>query len=132
MQGKSGITYMVAPLYRGFSTVDINNLDTRLFDANLVKQDILNHFLTRLGDRVARPNFGSIIHDLLFDLSDSRTEGLVYADAERILSQDPRIEPLEIEVTVDHDRYRILVDITMRIVEFDMIDNLRVIFEERS
>lgn len=122
---------MVAPLYRGFSTVANQGLDTRLFEENLVRQDLINHFQTRLGERVGRPGFGSIIHDLLFDLIDDRTEGLVIADAERILSEDPRVEPLDVSVSIEPDQQRIELDITVRLVEFNMSDQFTVVFEER-
>lgn len=123
---------MVASLYRGFSSAGVTDIDTRIYDIELVKRDLLNHFETKLGDRRGRPDFGSIIHDLLFDLSDSRTEALVIADAQRILSEDPRVEPLEVNVDVDLDGGRITLNISLLLIEFDMIDNFRVMFEERG
>lgn len=122
---------MVQPLYRGFSTVANTGIDTRLFDIELVKQDLLNHFNTRLGERVARPNFGSIIHDLLFDLMDERTESLVVADAQRIFSEDPRVVPLDVSVDINPDRHQITLDAVLRIVEFDMNANFEAVFEAR-
>lgn len=138
---------MAAPLYRGFSSVandgsvqlvdgsftsEGNSIDTRLYDVDLVKQDLLNHFGTRIGERVARPSFGSIIHDLLFDLFDSRTEGLVIADAQRIFSDDPRVVPLKVGVEVDIDRHQIRLEATLQMVEFDMQTNFSAVFEARS
>ena len=87
---------MATPLYRGFSTVANRGIDTRLYNVDLVTQDLLNHFNTRIGERVARPGFGSIIHDLLYDLMDPRTEALVVADASRIFSEDPSVIPLRL------------------------------------
>lgn len=123
---------MVASLYRGFSSVGVKSVDTRAFNANLVKRDLLNHFETKLGDRRGRPDFGSIIHDLLFDIMDPRTENLVIADAQRILSEDPRVEPLEVGVSLDIDRNSITLNISLLLVEFNMVENFRVIFEERG
>lgn len=123
---------MAAPLYRGFSTVANDGTDTRLFDANLVTQDLLNHFDTRVGARVGRPAFGSIIHDLLFDLFDSRTEGLVIADAQRIFSEDPRVVPLEVHVEIDPEEHQIRLVATLQMVEIDMNINFHAIFEARG
>jgi phage baseplate assembly protein W len=123
---------MAAPLYRGFSTVANNGIDTRLFDVNLVTQDLLNHFSTRVGERVGRPSFGSIIHDLLFDLFDTRTEGLVIADAQRIFSEDPRVVPLEVNVEVDPEKHQIRLVATLQMVEFDTNINFHAIFEARG
>lgn len=119
---------MVQPLYRGFSTISNDGIDTRLYDIELVKQDLLNHFNTRIGERVARPMFGSIIHDLLFDLVDERTEGLVIADAQRIFSEDPRVVPLDVQVDIQPDEHEIKLTATLRMVEFDMTTNLEAVF----
>jgi phage baseplate assembly protein W len=123
---------MAAPLYRGFSSVANTGIDTRLFDVELVKQDLLNHFNTRVDDRVGRPSFGSIIHDLLFDLFDSRTEGLVIADAQRIFSEDPRVVPLEVNVEIDPEQNQIILTATLQMVEFDMNTNFHAVFEARG
>jgi phage baseplate assembly protein W len=123
---------MAAPLYRGFSSVANTGIDTRLYDVNLVTQDLLNHFSTRIGERVARPSFGSIIHDLLFNLFDSRTEGLVIADAQRIFSEDPRVVPLEVNVEVDPEQHQIRLVATLQMVEFDMNINFQAKFEARG
>ena len=138
---------MAAPLYRGFSTVandgaaqlvdgsftvQGNSIDTRIFDVDLVKQDLLNHFGTRLGERVGRPGFGSIIHDLMFDLIDERTEGLVYADAQRIFAEDPRVIPLDVRVDLAPDRHKIVVTARLQLVEFDMEVNFQTVFEARG
>jgi phage baseplate assembly protein W len=123
---------MTAPLYRGFSSVANDGIDTRLFDVELVKQDLLNHFNTRVDDRVGRPSFGSIIHDLLFDLFDSRTEGLVIADAQRIFSEDPRVVPLEVNVEIDPEQNQIRLTATLQMVEFDMNTNFHAVFEARG
>lgn len=122
---------MAAPLYRGFSTVGVKGLDTRLYNVDLVKVDLLNKFNTRLGERVGRPLFGSIIHDLLFNLGDPRTEGLVVADGQRIVSEDPRLELLEIRPTLNPDAGSIILEIDALLVEFDMNVQFTVTFEER-
>lgn len=123
---------MAAPLYRGFSSVANQGIDTRLYDVDLVKQDLLNHFNTRIGDRVARPSFGSIIHDLLFDLMDPRTESLVVADANRIFSEDPRVIALDVNVEVSPDQGEITLEATLQMVEFDMNTNFTAVFEARG
>ena len=123
---------MAAPLYRGFSSVANDGIDTRLFGVDLVKQDLLNHFGTIIGERVARPSFGSIIHDLLFDLMDPRTEGLVIADAHRIFSEDPRVVPLDVNVDVDPEQHQIRLKATLQMVEIDMNINFQAVFEARG
>lgn len=130
MVGFSGFFNMVAPLYRGFSTVANQGVQTKLENVALVKQDLLNQFNTRLDERVGRPRYGRVIWDLLFDLSDPRTEALIVADAERIVASDPRVELLQLIPSIDIDAHRISLDIKLRFVEFNMDDNFSVVFRE--
>ena len=120
---------MTAALYRGFSSVANTGINTGLFDIDLVQQDLLNQFNTRLGERRMRPNYGSVIHDLLFDLSDSRTEALIVQDAERIILGDPRVRLLTIESTADLENHNIRLDIQLKVLEFNMLLNFAAIFE---
>lgn len=122
---------MVRSLYRGFSTTATDGLNTKVFDAELVRQDLLNEFNTRLGERVGRPQYGSIIHDLLFDLGDPRIESMVQADISRIINADPRVVPLEITVTADLDKHELRAVVTLRLVETDMNDSFTVTFGEQ-
>jgi len=52
--------------YRGFSTVNQNTEGFALYDFELIKQDIINHFHIRQGEKLSDPTFGTIIWDLLF------------------------------------------------------------------
>ena len=124
---------MAAPLYRGYSSVDLKSgVNTSVYDVDCVKQDLRNEFNTRLGERRMRPGVGSIVHDLLFDVADPRTETLVYADAERIFRNDPRVEPVDISISVDIDRHEVTLTATLRYVEFDMNDIFSFTFGETT
>ena len=43
---------MATILFKGYSSVDKKIGSTQLFDLNLAKQDLKNHFYTRQGERV--------------------------------------------------------------------------------
>lgn len=76
--------------FRGYSSIDTTFLSPVKYDLDLARQDLLNQFNTRLGERVMLPKFGTIIWDLLFDPLDERTETLIRDDVERIITEDPR------------------------------------------
>jgi phage baseplate assembly protein W len=119
---------MAEPLYRGFSSVANRGIETGLFDLDLIKQDLLNHFNTRIGERVARPTFGSIIWDLLFDPGDPRTESLVIQDAQRIIGMEPRVRLLELVPFISLDSHEISLNIRIQSVQYDMDDWFNVTF----
>lgn len=102
--------------YVGYSTINRNTINAVLTDKDLALRDLLNHFYTRQGERVMNPTFGSILHDLVFDPLDVRTETLAQEDVERIINSDPRwnFVSLQLSKPVDHQ-----LDIRVRVVYND-------------
>ena len=88
-QGKQDL---IAPkMYKGFSTINTTTENFSLFDIELVKQDLLNHFHVRQGERLMNPEFGTIIWDLLKDL--------ITTNVNQIVNYDPRIRAENVVVT---------------------------------
>ena len=55
-------------LFKGYSTVGkVNVTSTVLFDIELIKRDLLNHFSIKRGEKLENPNFGTTIPWLLFE-----------------------------------------------------------------
>ena len=97
------INTCMATLFKGFSTVDKVRAPYTLTDAELVKRDLLNHFYTRVGERVMRPTFGSVIWDYLMEPEHPDTQEIIKEDIERIVGSDPRAELVDINLTIlDH------------------------------
>jgi phage baseplate assembly protein W len=76
--------------FRGYSSIETSFLNPVLYDLALAKQDLLNHFNTRKGERIMMPEFGSIVWDMLFEPLDDYTIGLIEADVRLIIKGDPR------------------------------------------
>jgi len=85
-------------LFRGHSSVGRDFADSKLYDIELVKQDILNHFNILKGEKLENPNFGTNIWLYLMDPLDDETRNAVIEDVEEIVNYDPRIEMDSIEV----------------------------------
>ena len=85
-------------LFRGHSSVGRDFADSKLYDIQLVKQDILNHFNILKGEKLENPNFGTNIWLYLMDPLDDETRNAVIEDVEEIINYDPRIEMDSIEV----------------------------------
>jgi len=77
--------------YRGFSTVSPDSENFTLYDFSLIKQDLLNHFHIRQGEKLNDPTFGTIIWDIIFEPMTDDIRRLVLADVEKIINYDPRI-----------------------------------------
>ena len=77
--------------YKGLSTVNSDNTSYALYDIGLIKQDLLNHFHIRQGEKLENPEFGTIIWDVLFEpMTDSLKEAIINNVTE-IVNGDPRV-----------------------------------------
>jgi len=85
--------------YRGISTVEGEFGNRILYDINLAKRDLLNHFYTKQGERVMAPLFGSKIWEYLFEPMTSDLVKKVQDDVIRVISQDPRWKLLSVDVS---------------------------------
>lgn len=72
------------------------------------------------------PEFGTIIWDLLFEPFDNFTKNKVYAEIQRIINSDPRVEIKE--VIIDEDEKGIFVEISLQFKPYDIVDSLYVRF----
>ena len=85
--------------YKGFSTVSTLADSFALYDLQLIKQDILNHFHIRLGERLEQPTFGTIIWDILFEPLTEEVKNMITMDVETIINYDSRVRAEQILVT---------------------------------
>jgi len=85
--------------YKGFSTVNHKTKNFALYDFELIKQDLLNHFYIRQGERLMQPAFGTIIWDLLFEPLTPEIQNLILQNVNQIFNSDPRIQAGNIVIT---------------------------------
>lgn len=114
----------------GFSTASVNQNGWTLYDVELIKQDIMNEFMTRQGERPMLPTYGSIIWNLLFEPLTESLKDEVLSDAKRIIRKDPRVSWQSAIVTESQNGLRI--DIDLHFVPFDTVSALSVIFDRRA
>lgn len=114
--------------YRGISTTNPENTSFNLYDIALIKQDIINHFHIRVGERLENPEFGTIIWDVIFE---PMTDGLRDAIANNvtdIINFDPRVSVEQ--VTVDTYESGIMVECTLTYLPYNISESMRMKFDE--
>jgi phage baseplate assembly protein W len=84
--------------YRGFSTVNENTENFALYDFELIKQDIINHFHIRKGEKLSDPGFGTIIWDMLFEPMTDENKQMIIQDVSAVCNYDKRVQVEEILV----------------------------------
>jgi phage baseplate assembly protein W len=85
--------------YKGFSTVSGDTKSFALYDLALIKQDIINHFHIRQGERLENPTFGTIIWDILFEPLTEEIKQVIIKNVEDIINYDPRVSAQNVTVT---------------------------------
>lgn len=114
-------------IYRGTSTVNQSTKGFSLYDTELVKQDILNHFNIRKGEKIYNPNFGSIIWDLIHEPLTSNTKDLIFADIDAVLGSDPRIRVLTIDL-IERD-YGMQVVLEIEFKDYEQVEKMIYTFD---
>ena len=97
--------------YRGFSTINVAKR-FKITDADLIKQDLINNFNIRKGEKLMQPNFGTIIWGLLFEPLTNDLKNAVVADITQIINYDPRVNVNNVEVIQQEHGLQILVSLT--------------------
>lgn len=96
--------------YKGFSSNQIKN-NFKLYDIELVKRDLMNHFYIRKGEKLENPNFGTIIWDMLFENFTSEVRRLITEDVEQIINYDPRVKVNALTIDSTDQGIRIQADV---------------------
>jgi phage baseplate assembly protein W len=97
-------------LYNGFSTYN-RSKHFRITDFELVKQDLINHFNIRKGEKLMNPDYGTVIWDTLFDPLDDDTKNIIVQDVKRIIGSDPRVGAQNVIVTQFEHGIQIEIDL---------------------
>jgi len=80
--------------FYGFSTSgkDARRHKWKLYDNDLIAQDLLNHFNTRMGGRLGRPTFGCLLWSYFMQQKTADVVASIRDEVERVCNSDPRIE----------------------------------------
>jgi phage baseplate assembly protein W len=110
--------------YKGFSSKETKN-NFKLHDIDIVKQDIVNHFYIRKGEKLMNPDFGTVIWDMLFEPFTEDVKEIITKDVETIINHDPRISINSVLIDTTDMGIRIEADITY--IPFNI--NERMVFD---
>ena len=119
---------MAVATYRGISTVNNNFGRIKLTDTELIKRDLLNHFALRKGEKLMNANFGTSIRDLIMDPLTEETKAAVVSEVNDVINADPRVRAES--VTIDEYESGIRIEMQLRYVVSNQVDNLAVRFDK--
>jgi len=115
-------------VFVGFSTVNVtNNLNTSLYDIDLINQDLYFAFNTRIGERVMRPDFGCRIWDYFMEQLTPALRDAIVTEAVRICNLDSRLVVQNVQVYQLANGVR--VEISLLYQPFNVVNSFYVNFE---
>jgi phage baseplate assembly protein W len=115
--------------YKGFDSKNFRK-NFKLYDIDLVKQDILNHFYIRRGEKLENPQFGTIIWDILFEPFTQEVRELVAKNVEEIVNYDPRVAVNSVIVDSTDMGIRIEADLTY--LPFNISERMTLNFDREN
>ena len=115
--------------YKGFSSSE-SNKNFKLYDINLVKQDLINHFYIRKGEKLENPDFGTVIWDMLFEPFTPDVKEIIAKDVEAIVNYDPRIAVQEVQIDSTDQGMRIQVELIYR--PFNITEKMALNFDKTN
>jgi len=111
-KNNSGNRSRQTQIYRGISTVDPNKTTFNKYDTELIKQDLINHFNIRKGEKIYNADFGTLIWDVLYDPLTDDSKDAVLKDIQAIMDNDPRINVDRIQLIQKDYGIQIYCEIT--------------------
>ena len=117
-------------MYRGFSTVNPNTENFALYDLELIKQDLMNHFHIRQGEMLMNPTFGTVIWDLIFEQLTDDVKHLIVQNVTEIINYDPRTRADQ--VIVSSYEHGIQIDCQLTYLQYNMSESLQLRFNREN
>lgn len=117
-------------IYRGLSTVNPENDSFRLYDVAIIKQDLINHFNIRQGEKLENPEFGTIIWEILYEPLTESLKQVIIEDVEIIINSDPRVAVDR--VIVDQYFNGIQIECVLTFLDYNISEQLRLQFDEAN
>jgi phage baseplate assembly protein W len=119
----------MAIMYRGFSTVG-RNRKFRLTDFELIKQDLINNFYIRKGEKLMKPDFGTIIWNVIHEPLTEDLKSVIVSDIKAIASYDPRLSIDNVVIT-EYEQ-GIQVELELRYVLTDQTNVMNLKFDNQA
>jgi phage baseplate assembly protein W len=127
---KQEVVPIVAGTYRGISTVNPNSKEFKIYDLGLIKQDIINHFHIRKGEKLENPNFGTIIWDVLYEPLTEILKNEIVRDVTTIINYDPRVRAEK--VLVESFEYGIQISCELTYLNYSISEQLKFQFDREN
>jgi|TARA_B110000305_G_C19174816_1_gene509108 phage baseplate assembly protein W len=116
--------------YYGYTSIGRDFVDTAATDQVLIRADLINHFNTRLGERLMNPGFGCVVWDYIFDPFTDEVRYAVIENLQSIVESDPRVVLRSLDVA--EWEHGLQVELSIAYVEGNQAEDMIVSFDGQS
>ena len=120
----------------GFRRSELVNLDFQDIEfvnegiKIIIKQDLINHFNIRQGEKLSDPTFGCIIWDALFEPLTDQLKDAIVKNVTNIVNNDPRTAVSQVAVT--EFEQGIQIECTLQYLTYNISEKLKLQFDKRN
>jgi len=117
-------------IYRGVSTVNQNSKSFALYDIELIKQDLINHFNIRKGEKIYNPEFGSVLQDAIHEPLTEDIRQQIVVNVEEIIKSDPRVNATNIDIVEREHGIQLAVE--LEFVDYSQVETIVYNFDKAN
>lgn len=123
---------MAKKKFTSYSTNSLSATESgKIYDLEVIRQDILNTVWTRKGEYPIDLKRGMIVHDYVFSPMLNEVEkSIIIEDTKAQLAEDPRFEVRDVRVFSEDDNHAIVLYIDLFVPPLNEELNLKIDIEE--
>ena len=114
----------------GYTTINEPYTSKSMSGLELAKQDLLNHFKIRKGEKWTDPTFGCDLELYVFQPLDQETQDSINEEVYNVISYDPRFEVSDSIINVVHDTHSVTVNVKLTYLPTTTATELQIKFDK--
>lgn len=113
----------------GYTTINESYTSKSLSGLELAKQDLINHFHIRKGEKWTDPTFGCDLPLYVFEPLDQSTQDDINQEVYRVISYDPRFEIVDTNIRVVQETHSVTVNVKLNYLPTTTATDLQIKFD---
>jgi phage baseplate assembly protein W len=113
----------------GYTTINESYTSKSLSGLDLAKQDLMNHFKIRKGEKWSDPTFGCNLELYIFEPLDQLTQDNINEEVYSVISYDPRFQIDDTNVRVVQDAHSVTINVKLIYLPTTTATELQIKFD---
>ena len=113
----------------GYTTINESYTSKSLSGLELAKQDLINHFKIRKGEKWSDPTFGCDLELYIFEPLDQSTQDDINQEVYNVINYDPRFRVDDTNVNVVQDAHSVTISVKLIYLPTTTATELQVNFD---